>query len=555
YDSALMTVINGSTAEHLDMIGSEVIQRLLADKWKAFAMRKLIERLALLIVQLITLSIVVYVRPTEITRLYMEKPEWDDWVRTVCEALTILNCIFFVFFQQFGEIRTQGFAGYFRNLKTVPAKAVFCVANICILLCIPFRFLRLHEIEEALFVFALPGSWIFLLFFARSAKLTGPFVQMIYSMIAGDMMRFAIISAIFLVSFSQVFFFVGKDMDAKQHLNNSNPHHCPVDGYDIYTYDNFPETFITLFRASMGGYDYEEFACANYEVLTKTLFVLYMFVMPIMMINILIAMMGNTYTTVIAQAEKAWRQQYAQIVMVLERSVGREKLAASQLEYSIKLNDTNDAALEVRGLMVIKQTKKTRAKQRKQAIHHWKTIGRKVIHTIAKVGKEHAVLLLHGHDRLDPIIDEDKGPSWNRTPTRLLSRSRPRSIASQGGMIGGGELKTDDPVTHMHLSAPSSIQETLDWQPVEANADPDEGVHEETVIVPTHHRFVAAVLRTETSRPSTETQRMRVRGVEMVPSGDIPNMPTSTPPHRAVSPRVRHDMFRRKDSPGSGGSK
>lgn len=75
---------------------------------------------------------------------------------------------------------------------------------------------------------------------------------------------------------------------------------------------------------------------------------------------------------------KCYLLQYAQIVMVLERSVGREKLAASQLEYSIKLNDTNDAALEVRGLMVIKQTKKTRAKQRKQAIHHWKTIGRKV---------------------------------------------------------------------------------------------------------------------------------------------------------------------------------
>lgn len=39
----------------------------------------------------------------------------------------------------------------------------------------------------------------------RSAKLTGPFVQMIYSMIAGDMIRFAIISAVFLVSFSQGF--------------------------------------------------------------------------------------------------------------------------------------------------------------------------------------------------------------------------------------------------------------------------------------------------------------------------------------------------------------
>ena len=40
YDSALMTVINGNTSEHLEMIGSEVIQRLLADKWKAFAKAK-----------------------------------------------------------------------------------------------------------------------------------------------------------------------------------------------------------------------------------------------------------------------------------------------------------------------------------------------------------------------------------------------------------------------------------------------------------------------------------------------------------------------------------
>uniref|UniRef100_A0A1I7XC98 Histone-lysine N-methyltransferase SETMAR n=1 Tax=Heterorhabditis bacteriophora TaxID=37862 RepID=A0A1I7XC98_HETBA len=50
---------------------------------------------------------------------------------------------------------------------------------------------------------------------------------------------------------------------------------------------------------------------------------------------------------------------------------------------------------------------------------------------------------------------------------------------------------------------------------------------------------------------------IRVRGAEMIPSADIPNIPTtmSTPPHRAISPKVRHDMFRRKDSPGSGGSK
>nr|CAD2200953.1 unnamed protein product [Meloidogyne enterolobii] len=50
---------------------------------------------------------------------------------------------------------------------------------------------------------------------------------------------------------------------------------------------------MTLFRICMNGMDYEEFGCTNYEPLAKTLFVLMMFIMPIMMTNILIAMMGD----------------------------------------------------------------------------------------------------------------------------------------------------------------------------------------------------------------------------------------------------------------------
>lgn len=128
-------------------------------------------------------------------------------------------------------------------------------------------------------------------------------------------------------------------------------------------------------------------------------------------------MMGNTYTTVITQAEKAWRQQYAKILMVLERSVNKEKLAACQLEYSIKLNEMS------RGLMVIKQTRKTRARQRKQAINNWKVsnwrfkkstkrertlVFQKIKHNVMKMvekyGSEQTKFLLHSHDRI--IIEE-----------------------------------------------------------------------------------------------------------------------------------------------------
>lgn len=42
--------------------------------------------------------------------------------------------------------------------------------------------------------------------------------------------------------------------------------------------------------------------------------------------------------------------------------------------------------------------------------------------------------------------------------------------------------------------------------------------------------------------------RKTVRGHQLVPSLDMPNMPAVGTPPRAVSPRIRKDMFRRKDS-------
>lgn len=102
-----------------------------------------------------------------------------------------------------------------------------------------------------------------------------------------------------------------------------------------------------------------------------------MIFVPILLLNMLIAMMGNTYVTVIEQSEKEWMKQWAKIVVTLERAVPQADAKGYLEAYSIPLGPADDTGFEVRGVMVIKSKSKTRAKQRKGAVSNWKVRERK----------------------------------------------------------------------------------------------------------------------------------------------------------------------------------
>lgn len=93
---------------------------------------------------------------------------------------------------------------------------------------------------------------------------------------------------------------------------------------------------------------------------------------PILLLNMLIAMMGNTYAHVIEQSEKEWMKQWAKIVITLERAIPQADACNYLQEYSISLGPSEDPNTEQRGVMVIKSKNKTRAKQRKGAVANWK---------------------------------------------------------------------------------------------------------------------------------------------------------------------------------------
>ncbi|KAH8396302.1 hypothetical protein KR222_007696 [Zaprionus bogoriensis] len=403
WNSALFIILNGTKPEHLDMLDGGIIQRLLEEKWKTFAQNQFLKRLLILSTHLLCLSVSVYLRPAhdgdELLEGGGEAPDApataalksdrvelagngspgggdeDDYnaqtvARYCAELATIAGVLSYVIFQQGDEIKNQGLSAFLKQLSHAPAKAIFLFSNLLILACIPFRLIGDTDTEEAILIFAVPGSWFLLMFFAGAIRLTGPFVTMIYSMITGDMFTFGIIYSIVLCGFSQAFYFLYKG-------------HPQVQSTMFNTYTS---TWMALFQTTLGDYNYPDLNQTTYPNLSKTVFVIFMIFVPILLLNMLIAMMGNTYVTVIEQSEKEWMKQWAKIVVTLERAVPQADAKGYLEAYSIPLGPADDTGFEVRGVMVIKSKSKTRAKQRKGAVSNWKRVGRVTLTALKKRG-------------------------------------------------------------------------------------------------------------------------------------------------------------------------
>lgn len=65
----------------------------------------------------------------------------------------------------------------------------------------------------------------------------------------------------------------------------------------------------------------------------QLLFVVYMIIVAILLVNMLIAMMGNTYQK-IAETRNEWQRQWARIVLVVERGVPPAQRLKNLLAYS-----------------------------------------------------------------------------------------------------------------------------------------------------------------------------------------------------------------------------
>lgn len=223
-------------------------------------------------------------------------------------------------------------------MMTIPPMRIFCLTelddHVCVMIMLttaPY-FLFFCRLVILMSNFNLPDNHFSKHSVFRGFKTVGPFVVMIYRMVVGDLIRFVSIYLVFVMGFAQAYYiiFLSFDNPTTPDANDveSNPMPSPM------------ESIVAMFLMSMANFGdyYGTMEQTNHELEGKILFVVFMVIVAVLLVNMLIAMMGNTYQK-IAETRNEWQRQWARIVLVVERGVAPKERLKNFNFYSQPMSD------------------------------------------------------------------------------------------------------------------------------------------------------------------------------------------------------------------------
>eukprot|EP01135_Chromosphaera_perkinsii_P002672 Nk52_evm40s226 gene=Nk52_evmTU40s226 len=157
--------------------------------------------------------------------------------------------------------------------------------------------------NRVLLSFALIVNWAKILKYARTYRVFGPFVVMLFRMV-GDIAKFVFLYSVFLIPFSISFYIIWKD-------------------HGIQDYSDFGESVMSLFRMTVIDFEYADLEAAE-PILAPIYVSLWIFISGILFINLFIAMMSTTFQIVYDNSKAIAAMQRAGAILTSEESLSQD---------------------------------------------------------------------------------------------------------------------------------------------------------------------------------------------------------------------------------------
>ncbi|CAF1660399.1 unnamed protein product [Rotaria magnacalcarata] len=303
-----------------------IITSLTDKKWKHFAYRVLIRRF------LITfLYLLVFLGTTILERTHSDVTSDENGeklvtnnehsatirriVCTIGHAIVVTGALL-KSAREIGEMYSMGFRNYMSTTGSIFLEnllaSTFCLSIFVVQI---LRLTKLSEYESLVLAFTSLVGWSYMFFFIMPFRFTGPFVIMIYKMLFNDVLRFCIIYTIFLAGFSQAFFI----------LFNENG------------FGGFLSSIKQCFLGLLGEFDLDYYIDGQHPLASVTLLICHIVVITILLLNLLIAMMGDTYADVKKSAAKLWHLERARIALEIENGMSSSERKSDVNKYWVDI--------------------------------------------------------------------------------------------------------------------------------------------------------------------------------------------------------------------------
>ncbi|KAJ6653609.1 hypothetical protein lerEdw1_009043 [Lerista edwardsae] len=231
---------------------------------------------------------------------------YEDQLRLVGEVITVIGAMA-ILLLEIPDVLRVGATKYFGQTVLGGPFHIIIIGYACMILVIMVMRLTSTSEEVIPMSFALVLGWCNIMYFARGFQMLGPFTIMIQKMLFGDLIRFCGLMAVVILGFASAFYIIFQTEDPK----------------NLGQFYSYPMSLFTTFELFLTIID----GPANYDVdlpfMYSVVYFAFSIIAALLMLNLLIAMMGDTHWRVANERDELWRAQVVATTVMLERKLPR----------------------------------------------------------------------------------------------------------------------------------------------------------------------------------------------------------------------------------------